>query len=367
MRLLDARSQQPFNSDADSLLNCLQEISDNVRIKSQFCIDHPNYQPFELPVEAIERFQSVPTELQEKYLTLQLRNFLYGIYYNGSLKNALALESDSADLKLHQNLENNTVLGVDLAFYERLHASNCGDGYFAPGWTVRGQESDNTLAVYKDGLTLHIDRDRHLQAIEQSASVGDAVAILMPKNFVQNGFYMAVGNAGPNTYPQTVRVYFNLTPEGAVVVMASLTRQLNAIDVPFTFKVLYNPSDYDRYDSGVLYFERSNYETVRQVLEKIYKETQSHFRAEIPFFTKFLAPGLALAEEPDRKFGTQESFGTNRCQIIANGLLEARRQDDESQQSRMNFILKQFFLLGIDWQHPYLNSNSEDIYTPLDL
>jgi hypothetical protein len=47
---------------------------------------------------------------------------------------------------------------------------------------------------------------------------------------VQNGFYMAVGNVGANRFDLsegqlvTVRVYFNLTPEGAVAVMGSLTR-----------------------------------------------------------------------------------------------------------------------------------------------
>jgi len=38
---------------------------------------------------------------------------------------------------------------------------------------------------------------------------------------------------------------------------------------------------------------------------------------------KLLAPGLALAEEPNQKFTAQESFGMNRCQIITNGFLEA--------------------------------------------
>jgi len=105
---------------------------------------------------------------------------------------------------------------------------------------------------------------------------------------------MAVGDAGPrslsNSHPQTVRVYFNLSPEGAVAVMKHLTRQLNEATIPFTFKVLYNPSDYGRYDSGVLYFERSNYEAVRQVLQTVYAE-KSHFQSEVPLFTSCLHQG----------------------------------------------------------------------------
>lgn len=367
MQLLDSLPSQLPASAPNQVLDSLQDIATNLQIQSSFCISHPAYKPLELPPEAVARFQRIPLELQNKYLSLQLQSFLYGIYYNGSMQAALAPDANSDDLALHQNLENNTFLGVDLEFYDRLHKSNTGEGYFDPGWQVLRQEPDGSLAVKKGGLTLHIERDRHLQSTEQSTAVGDSVAIRMPRNLVQNGFYMAVSNAGSDTHPQTVRVYFNLSPEGAVAVMENLTQQLNEIRIPFTFKVLYNPSDYGRYDSGVLYFEKSNYEAVRQVLQTVYAENQLHFRTEVPLFTKLLAPGLALAEEPDCKFAAVESFGMNRCQIVANGLLEAQQNGDESPESRMVYICQHFSLLGIDWQRSYLNANSEDIYTPLDL
>ncbi|MBD1929922.1 hypothetical protein H6F74_27360 [Trichocoleus sp. FACHB-90] len=367
MQLLDTLPSQLPASAPNQVLDSLQDIVNNVQIQPNFYISHSAYKPLELPAEVVARFQRIPLELQNKYLSLQLQSFLYGIYYNGSMQAALAPDASSADPALHQNLENNTFLGVDLEFYDRLHKSNTGDGYFDPGWQVLRQEPDGSLAVTKGGLTLHIEREQHLQPAEQSAAVGDSVAIRMPRNLVQNGFYMAVSNAGPDTHPQTVRVYFNLSPEGAVAVMESLTRQLNEIRIPFTFKVLYNPSDYGRYDSGVVYFEKSNYQTVRQVLRSVYAENQLHFRTEVPLFTKLLAPGLALAEEPDCKFAAVESFGMNRCQIVANGLLEARQNGDESPDSRMASIHQHFSLLGIDWQRSYLNANSEDIYTPLDL
>ncbi|MEH1944187.1 MAG: T3SS effector HopA1 family protein [Nostoc sp.] len=367
MQLLNSLPTQLLTSVPNRVLDSLQDIANHVQIQSNFCISHPAYKPFEIPAEVVTRFQRIPSDLQNKYLSLQLQSFLYGIYYNGSMQAALAADASSDNLALHQNLENNTFLGVDVEFYDRLHKSNTGEGYFDPGWQVLRQESDNSLAVKKGGLTLHIERDRHLQPTEQSASVGNLVAIRMPRNLVQNGFYMAVSDAGPDTHPQTVRVYFNLTPEGAIALMESLTRQLNQIRIPFAFKVLYNPSDYGRYDSGVLYFEKSNYQAIRQVLKSVYAEKQLHFRTEVPLFTKLLAPGLALAEEPDCKFAAVESFGMNRCQIVANGLLSARQKGDESPETRMAFIRQHFSVLEIDWQRAYLNANSEDIYTPLNL
>lgn len=366
MQLLDTVQIQ-LKSLPDSLQSSLQDIINKVQIQSQFCISHPDYKPLELPSEAVSRFQQLPSNLQNKFLQQQLSSFLYGIYYNGSLRRALAPDGDTNNLEINKNLENNTYLGVDVAFYERLHDSNSGEGYFSPGWLVVKEETDGAVAVHKNGLTLHIERARHLQPQDQVATVGNSVAIKMPKNLVQNGFYMAVSNAGSYQGENIVRVYFNLTSEGVAGVMNSLTAQLNAIAIPFNFKALYNPKDYERYDSAVLYFEKSLYSSVHPVLERVYAEHQSHFQPQVPLFTKLIAPGLAIAEEPDRKFTEKESFGTNRCQIVANGLLEAWHEGDDSPETRMTEILQQFSLMEIELQRPYLNTNSEDIYTPLNL
>lgn len=366
MQLLDSLPKPLLSAASMRLQSELQDIVNKVRIQSNLCVSHPDYKSLELPESAVTRFAYLPLELKNKYLSLQLRSFLYGIYYNGSLKATLAPDADATGWTLHQNLENNTFLGVDLAFYEQLQANNSGVGYFSPDWQVLRQENDGSLAVTKGGLTVHINRDRHLQSPEYAADVGDWVAIRMPRNLVQNGFYMAVGNAGTHGYRDIVRVYFNLSAEGAVAVMGSLTQQLNAFLIPFSFKALYNPSDYRRYDSAVLYFEKRYYDAVRSVLQMVYTENQCHFQAEVPLFTKLLAPGLAIAEEPDRKFADMESFGMNRCQIIANGLLDAWQQGDESPEARMASIRQHFSLLGVELQRPYLNANSEDIYTTLD-
>ncbi|OKH51467.1 hypothetical protein NIES2101_17955 [Calothrix sp. HK-06] len=372
MQLLNFQLNQSLNSSSNRVLDSLQDIASKVQLESNFCIRHPDYKPLELPPDVVARFQHLPLQLQTKYQSLQLRSFLYGIYYNGSLRKALVVGADSGELMPEQNLENNLFQGVDLKFYEQLHNSNRGVGYFDPGWRVLRQEADGTLAVIKDNLTLHIERERHLLLEHQSAVVGDDVSIHLPRNRVQSGFYMAVSNVSwharhNSNNPEYVRIYFNLTPDGAIALMDAITTQLNDIANPFKFKALYNPSDYGRFDSAVLYIDKQDYEAIRQVLQGIYIENQSHFQPEAPLFTKLLAPGLALAEEPDHKFATKESFGTHRCQLVANGLLAARENGDESLESRMTLILQNFSRLGIDVNHPYLNANSKDIYTTLDL
>ncbi len=369
-RLLDSLPYQS-NNCSNRLQTVLEDIVNQVEIRSYFSVRHPDYKPLELPEEAITRFQKMPERMQQKYLSLQLRGFLYGIYYSGAMRQALALDAEENDFPL--DLENNTVLGIDLKFYNRLHKSNSGQGYFEPGWLILKEEEDHSLVVKKNGLKLHIERDQHLQPNEQDAVVGDTVSIKIPKNRVQNGFYMSVGNARANMHQDAngkstiVRIYFNLTPDGAVGVMHGLTQQLNEQNIPFDFKVLYNPQDYKRHDSGVLYFNKNNYELVHKILQKVYQENKSHFKTEIPLFTLELAPGLALAEEPDQKFAGRESFGQNRCQIVANGLLEAWYQYKNLPDEKMQSIFEQFLISGIDPQHTYLNANSENIYFKLPI
>jgi hypothetical protein len=359
------------NSSTNLILHSLFDISSNIEIAANFCIYHPHYQPFALPTKIAERFQQNSAVLQHKYLTFLLRNFLYGIYYNGSLQTTLAINSNATNSSPHQSLENNCKLGIDWKFYEQLHQHNHGIGYYEPNWQVLRLEPDGSMAVTKGGLTLYVEPDCQVKSHKKSVKVNDFVAIWMPKNRLHNGNYLAVSNVGQeqqgtlNTGLGVGRIYFNFSTSGAIALMDSLTLQLNTAAIPFSFQVLYNPAAYERYDSGVLYFERHNYPIIRKVLQAVYREHKSHFQPEIPLFTKFLAPGLGLAEEPNQKFASQESFGMNRCQIVANALLEAWEKGRNAFEDRMKIIEQHFAQHSIDIQHPYLNPNSEDIYQPL--
>ncbi|MBD2361089.1 hypothetical protein H6G36_07835 [Anabaena minutissima FACHB-250] len=358
-----------INYSAKTMLNSLIDIATNIQIEPNFCIYHPNYQPFALPTKVADRFQQNSATLQHKYLNLLLRNFIYGIYYNGVLQSSLSV--DHTNYQVPQNLAANSVVGIDWEFYEQLQASNHGKGYFDPSWKVLRKEPDGSMAVIKDGLTLYIEPDCHLKPGKKSAQVGESVAIWMPKNRLQNGYYLAVSDVGQEQQGNldvnlgTGRIYLNFTVDGAIALMDSLTQQLNTNTIPFTFQVLYNPSTYERYDSGVLYFESRDYQAIHKILQVVYKENQTYFQPEIPLFTKFLAPGLGLAEEPNQKFASQESFGMNRCQILANALLETWQKGKNAVEERMKAIHQHFQDHSIDLQRPYLNPTSKDIYSPL--
>ena len=302
MHLFPSPPDTRLNVAESKVLKALQDIVLKVQIGTDFCIRHPDYLPSTLPDAAVERFQQLSTDLQNQYLKLQLTTVLHDLYFVGA-----QIEDDTTAVPV-ELVQNAGTMEQNWDFCRSLHASNGGTGYFDPEWSVLGESPDGSLMVQKQGLTLHIWRDRHLQshlqATEQSPHVGDRVSIRLPSNLFEQGCYVAVGNAGlvNGSYPPnpagTLSVYFNLSPAGAIAVMQSLTQSLNQLGLPFTFKVRYDAADFQGYSTAVLSCQPDHYPAIRPLLEAIHAEYQPYFRPEVPLFAKVLAPGLALAEEP---------------------------------------------------------------------
>ncbi|MBD6619518.1 hypothetical protein FNW02_27750 [Komarekiella sp. 'clone 1'] len=353
------------------LLQILVEIANKIRLESSnFRISYSGFPPLEIPIGTVTHLQKMPQDIQDKSLKLLLTKLIYEIHYEGSLVEEVSQRLQTND----QTLKKIASTEVDWQFYEQLEINNNSKGCFHPDFHVLRQETDGSLAVEYDRVTLHIQRNRHLKLEDQSATVNDSVSVLMPSSNIERDLYTVIGEDEPDATTwkdpsnQVVFTYFNFAPEAAIIAMKHITTILNKIKVPFVFKTLHNPLNYKRYDSGFIQFHRSNYEVIRQVLQIIYSETKSHFQEDVPIFTKVLAPGIGLAEHPHPKLLSKysETFGWNRCQIVANALLEAHKNGNESQEARMKYILKHFDYFKIDLERPYLNPDSEDIYTPLN-
>ncbi|MBG1267504.1 T3SS effector HopA1 family protein [Nostoc sp. WHI] len=344
------------------VLQILQELASQIEIESyNFVVIHPKFQQQKIPADVLAQLQKLPQNVQDEYLISLLQKLIFGIYYSGE---SLLKKNQLTQINYEIGLED-TPCEVDWEFCDKLHKNNYGKGSWNPNFRVLRQEADGSLAVEKKGITIHIQRDHHLRLEEQSAAIGDMVSIPRPSSHIRNQFYIAYGDLVYTWSYPSVYIYFNFSPKGAVALMGHLTKQLNAIKIPFDFNALYNPSSYGRYNSGILRINKDSYEVVRQVLQTVYAENESHFQTHVPIFTKVLAPGLALAERPEKEFRFLEDFGMNRCKIVANALLDAHNNSDESPEARMKYIRQHFKDLEIDLESPYLNPNSEDIYTPL--
>lgn len=177
---------------------------------------------------------------------------------------------------------------------------------------------------------------------------------------MQPGFYFAFSEAqtGELDNFSLARFYWNVRAEGAAPLMRAVTRGLNRFQVPFRIKCLTNSAFYTRDDAAVLYVDKRFYPVTSRVLAGIYEEVSRHMRPATPLFTKRLADGLALAEEPY----TGESFGMQRCRILAEGLLSAHARGLRDDASRLEEVERHFAAYGFTLDAPYLNPRSVDQY-----
>jgi hypothetical protein len=252
--------------------------------------------------------------------------------------------------------------GVDLT--PALSEANATRERWDAGWQVYQVLPSGQVMAHKDGRTRalwpgeFLSTDAPGMALRPGMNL--AVFFTRETKTMQPGFYFAFGEAqaGELDHFSLVRLYWNVRAEGAVPLMRSVTRGLNRFQVPFRIKCLTNTAFYTRNDAAVLYVDKRFYRVTARVLASVYEEVARHLRPDAPLFTKPLAAGLALAEEPY----TGESFGMQRCRILAEGLLSAHARGLRDEASRLEEVERHFAAYGLTLEAPYLNPRSVDQY-----
>jgi hypothetical protein len=177
----------------------------------------------------------------------------------------------------------------------------------------------------------------------------------------QPGFYFSYGETIPDQideYP-LVRFYMNIRPGGAARILEYLGRTLNRFRIPFRYKCLSKVDLYPRADAGVLYIGRRFYNVCSELMSDMHKKIGSELGANVPLFSLYLSPGIGLAEDP----GTGESFGMNRCRIVAQGIADAFSKNLHSAEGRLKTVEDRFKAVGLDLQRPHLNPGSSNEYS----
>jgi len=174
----------------------------------------------------------------------------------------------------------------------------------------------------------------------------------------QPGFWIAYSSTWENITKPILRLYFNISPEGAVRLATQISEKL-ADDIPYCLKLPVDSAGYQRADTAVLYFEGNHFERLRTELHVIYAELKRFLHPEVPALTKKLEPGFGLAEDPPED---SESFGLHRCRLIAEGFLAAKRSDGHDFTTMRATIINHFLEVGIDLARPHLNPGTVNDY-----
>jgi len=247
-------------------------------------------------------------------------------------------------------------------FIEELSAANAGTGAREGGWSVV-KVAGNVITVTRDGLQVWLTRDDAYAGEAENLSAGQPLAVRFPKELVKlsPGFYLALGNEGLpfEAGRDLVRFYWNLRAEDAPTLVKRTTQLLNEDRIPFRLKVLNDPSYYERCDAGVLYVQRSDYEKVVPAVRRVLTEIGGSLKNGTPVFTKVLAHGLGLAEEPAM---STDSFGMDRCRLLAEAVIRIHERSIVGAADRLAIVEAVFAEGGISFATPYLNRGSADGY-----
>ena len=250
-------------------------------------------------------------------------------------------------------------------FVGELSAANAGTGSSDRGWWVHAVDGD-LIVVERQGLRLWLDLDQLCETGGNEPEPGSLVSIRLPKELLKRspGFYLSLGNEGlaPRRTDPLVRLYWNVVADAAPRLVASMTVQLNRAHIPFRLKVIDDPDGYSRCDAAVLYVPKRCYAAVVDVATDVSRGLRASLLAGTPAFTKPLAPGVALAEDP----GTGDSFGMHRCRLFAEGIVRAYEEKRRSPTARLGSVIDSFAAAGINCDEPFLNPGSTDTYPVFD-
>jgi hypothetical protein len=293
--------------------------------------------------------RALTRQIERKYLIYTLQIQLYKDFYcRGFPMPAEQEVIDRQDVSL-------------TSFVRHLSAANTGNGYCSEGWNIHTVRGCNVV-VRGAGLELWVRPRDCLLPRDALLESGTRLGLRFPKEFlsISPGFYVALGDKElvGDSSQALVRFYWNLTPEGSISFMRKATFLLNKAEVPFKIKVVNDPVRFTRRDAVVLYIHKVDYRHVCKLMERIYPQVVRSLKNGEPAFTKQLAMGVGLAEDP----GQGESFGSHRCRILAESLVRAYEQRKKSVQEQLRVVTECFQENGINLNKPFVTSAVVDNY-----
>jgi HopA1 effector protein family len=218
------------------------------------------------------------------------------------------------------------------------------------GWRVVGSWARGWLAQ-RDGLVLPVDDD-------EVRFGTDGVRVRFPAERPQSsgGWLVLAGTAGPA--PRTGRLAecsLHLVPATAPGLLAGLVGRLDGLRLPFTARLLTDPTVTGRPDAAVVTAARADLPAVVLAALGLHGGARAGFGDAVPGFTRALAPGVAVADLPAPGPG----FGRHRCGLAAAGLLAAGPGAGDAQ--RLAAVRAAFTAAGLDPGAPHLGPGEADL------
>jgi len=251
----------------------------------------------------------------------------------------------------------------DHSFVAKLSQSNRSRAGWEGGWTIYQLGQNGQVWLVKG------DRQRSAVAGEfvttgapgAPPQPGAIVSVQVPREstVAQAGFYFLYGETLCDIWDDDslVRFYFHSPSSVAPELIEQLTLRLNRYQVPFRMKALNEPAFYGRADAVVLYVARRYHAITVRIVRDVPRPVAEQMLPSTPLFTSTLQPGIGVAEDPN----TGESFGMNRCRLMAEGIVDAWQRGDQSPEGRLRAIAARFTQNGCKLELPHLSAGTTDL------
>lgn len=290
----------------------------------------------------------------DKDKTEELTNFIYENYYCNSSHIHSSNQFESLDYNANYELQQSFIAKLDKAIKTEESLSD--------GWKISETGQNGMLYIEKGNHVRTTFSGEFIRKtfLGREINKNEIVQLSVRKKYSppKNGFFHVFGKTLAEGGVQIVRYYFNLTPEGAPILIENLTKKFNHYKIPFQYKCLNHPHLYNRSDSAVLYINKryGNYAT--DILNSFHNEIAPYLKDEIPFFTKKLNNGIGFAENPPNG----DSFGMSRSRVISQALVKASNEN-LPKSKWLGEVLDLFQKMNLNVEKIYLNPSSNFTYS----
>jgi hypothetical protein len=149
--------------------------------------------------------------------------------------------------------------------------------------------------------------------------------------------------------------FLHLHPGTAPEVFARLVGTLDGYGIGFSAELAGDPAACLRADGAVVTVARDDAATVARAALRLQQRTPFALAPSVPAFTRQVAPGVGLADEPAP--GPTSTFGRHRCRLVAAGLVRAA---SGGALARHAAVLEQLSAAGLDPAAVHLNPGSPE-------
>jgi len=255
-------------------------------------------------------------------------------------------------------------LSSDLSLIEAMSAANATRERWEHGWKIEQVMHQGEISAYKGSFRRNVWPGQFLSKDGPAAMPRPQAEISIfyarESRSLQNGFYYVFGEMAEETTNRfgLVRVYWNINSDGAPHLIGHTTARFNRFHIPFRLKCATARSQFERTDVAVIYLAKRFFGIAAGVIPEIHSAVSDYLEEEVPLFTRKLAKGVGVAEDP----GTGESFGQSRCKHLAQAVWNCYAKGQQSTEGRFREFHRLLTANGINTKYPHLNAGSYDWY-----